>query len=156
MDGLLWFLWEKFPLMIIFHFIMLAYNQDILICDNFTFYPVAFMMTSSNGNMFCVTGKWHGALMLSLICIWINGWINNCGAGDLRCHCAHYDVIVMYRIYLNFMLLSLIITCLTHWGQNKMGEILETTYPDAFCWMKYFKFVLRFQWNFLSWMSNSQ
>ena len=33
--------------------------------------------------------------MLSLICVWINGWINNREAGDLRRYRAHYDVIVM-------------------------------------------------------------
>ena len=32
------------------------------------------------------------ALMFSLICAWINGWVNNHKAGDLRCHCPHYDV----------------------------------------------------------------
>ena len=40
-------------------------------------------------------GQWRGALMFSLIYVWINSWVNNCEAGDLRCHCAHYDVIVM-------------------------------------------------------------
>ena len=40
-------------------------------------------------------GQWHGALMFSLICVWINGWINNRKAGDLRRHRAHCDVIVM-------------------------------------------------------------
>ena len=40
-------------------------------------------------------GQWRGALMFSLICAWINRWINNCEAGDLRRHCAHYDAIVM-------------------------------------------------------------
>ena len=39
-------------------------------------------------------GQWRGALMFSLICAWINGWVNNREAGDLRCHRAHYDVIV--------------------------------------------------------------
>ena len=52
------------------------------------------MMTSSNGNIFCVTGplwgksarwlpvdsphkgQWRGALMLSLICAWTNAWAN--------------------------------------------------------------------------------
>ena len=29
-------------------------------------------------------GQWRGALMFSLICAWINGWVNNCEAGDLR------------------------------------------------------------------------
>ena len=41
--------------------------------------------------------QWRGALMLSLICAWINGWINNHEAGDLRRHRAHYDVTVMRR-----------------------------------------------------------
>ena len=36
-------------------------------------------------------GQWRGALMFSLICV----WINNREAGDLRCYRAHYDVIVM-------------------------------------------------------------
>ena len=35
--------------------------------------------------------QWYGALMLSLICAWINGWINNREAGDSRRHHAHYD-----------------------------------------------------------------
>ena len=32
----------------------------------------------------------------SWICVWINGWVNNREAGDLRHHRAHYDVTVMY------------------------------------------------------------
>ena len=40
-------------------------------------------------------GQWRGALMFSLICVWINGWVNNRQAGDLRWYCAHYDVTVM-------------------------------------------------------------
>ena len=40
-------------------------------------------------------GQWRGALMFSLICVWINGWVNNRESGDLRRYRAHYDVIVM-------------------------------------------------------------
>ena len=40
-------------------------------------------------------GQWREALMFSLICVWINGWVNNREAGDLRRYRAHYDVIVM-------------------------------------------------------------
>ena len=36
-------------------------------------------------------GQWRGALMLSLTCDWINGWLNNREADDLRHHRAHYD-----------------------------------------------------------------
>ena len=69
------------------------------------------MMTSSNGNIFRVTGPLCGeftgpgefptqrpvtrSLMFSLICVWINGWVNNRETGDLRRHRGHYDVIVM-------------------------------------------------------------
>ena len=41
-------------------------------------------------------GQWRGALMFSLICAWINGWVNNRDAGDLRRQLAHYDVIMMH------------------------------------------------------------
>ena len=40
-------------------------------------------------------GQWRGALMFFLICVWMNGWVNNREAGDLRRYRAHYDVIVM-------------------------------------------------------------
>ena len=69
------------------------------------------MMTPSNGNIFRVTGhlcgnyrspvnsphkgQWPVALMFSLICVWINGWVNNHKAGDLRRYVAHYDVTAM-------------------------------------------------------------
>ena len=41
-------------------------------------------------------GQWHGALMFSLICAWINSWVHNREAGGLRCHRANYDVIGMW------------------------------------------------------------
>ena len=39
--------------------------------------------------------QWRGALIFSLVCARINGWVNNREACDLGRHCAHYDVIVM-------------------------------------------------------------
>ena len=41
-------------------------------------------------------GQWRGALMLSLIFVWINGWVNNRKSGDLRRYHAYYDIIVVY------------------------------------------------------------
>ena len=38
-----------------------------------------------------------GALMFSLICAWINRWVNNREVGDLRRHRIHYDVTVMHH-----------------------------------------------------------
>ena len=40
-------------------------------------------------------GRWRGAFTISLICTWTNGWVSNREAGDLSCHRAPYDVIVM-------------------------------------------------------------
>ena len=74
------------------------------------------MMTSSNGNIFCVTGTLGGGGggggdssvtgefpaqgsvtrsfdAFSLICTWINGWVNNREAGDLRRHFSLFDFI---------------------------------------------------------------
>ena len=59
-------------------------------------------MTSSNRNVFCVTGPLRGEstggfpsqrpVMLFLICAWTNGWANDRDADDLRRHRAYYDV----------------------------------------------------------------
>ena len=43
-------------------------------------------------------GQWRGALMFAFICAWINDWVNNREAGDLRRHRGHYDVSVMCRL----------------------------------------------------------
>ena len=40
-------------------------------------------------------GQWRGAVLFYLICVWINDWVNNHDAGDLRRHRAHHDVTVM-------------------------------------------------------------
>ena len=77
---------------------------------------------------------WRGALMCSLICVWINDWVNNREAGDLRRYRAHYDVTVM-RVWL------------THWGRNKMADIYQTTFSNVFSWMKMYKFRVRFHWS---------
>ena len=51
-------------------------------------------------------GQWRGALVFSLICVWINGWVNNREAGDLRRYRAHYDVTVMSITFSNIHRLS--------------------------------------------------
>ena len=40
-------------------------------------------------------GQWRGALIFSLICARINGWVNNHEPGDFRRHRTHCDVTVM-------------------------------------------------------------
>ena len=36
---------------------------------------------------------------------------------------------------------------LTHWGRDKMDAISQTTFSNAFSWMKMFEFRLKFHWN---------
>ena len=43
-------------------------------------------------------GQWRRALMFSRICAWINDWVNNGEAGDLRRYRTHYAVSVMSEI----------------------------------------------------------
>ena len=54
-------------------------------------------------------GQWRGALMFSLICVWINGWVNNHEAGDLRRYRVHYVVIVMWLDFIDGLLILLIL-----------------------------------------------
>ena len=75
-------------------------------------FTIELMMTSSHGNIFRVTGPLYGeftgprwiprtkASDAELWCFlwsapWINGWVNNGDAGDLRRHRAHYDVVLI-------------------------------------------------------------
>ena len=45
--------------------------------------------------------QWRGTLMFSLICAWMNGWVNNREVGDLKRQHAHYDVTVMNRAFVS-------------------------------------------------------
>ena len=56
-------------------------------------------------------GQWRGALMFSLIWVWMNDWVNNREAGDLRRDRAHFDVTVMHHI--TFIGIELLILCQT-------------------------------------------
>ena len=89
-------------------------------------------------------GQWRRALMLSLICVWINGWVYNGEAGDLRRYRAHYDVIVMGygyprfhvallqqssgHVYLVLQLQRQDLSILTHWvaGIKKIGHLTNS------------------------------
>ena len=36
---------------------------------------------------------------------------------------------------------------LTHWGRDKMDAIFQTTFSNAFSWMKMFEYRLKFHWS---------
>ena len=61
-------------------------------------------------------GQWRIALMFSLICGRINGWVNNGEVGDLRRYRVHCDVIVMWFVPQN-LLLHLIYTYVISYGE---------------------------------------
>ena len=70
-------------------------HDDVIKCKHFPRYcPFVWGIHRSPVNS-PHKGQWRGALMFSLICVWINGWGNNCEAGDLRRHYADYDVTVI-------------------------------------------------------------
>ena len=50
------------------------------------------------------------SMMFSLICVWINGWVNNREAGDLRRNQTHYNVIVMVDL-IKYMYIVSTLSC---------------------------------------------
>ena len=87
-------------------------NSTLIMATGWLFPKDLYMMTSTNENIFRVTGplcgecaghRWIPRTKVSgveLWCFllsvpWINGWVNNREAGDWRHHCTHYDIIVM-------------------------------------------------------------
>ena len=73
-------------------------------------------------------GQWRGALMFCLICVWINDWVNNREAGDLRRHLEHYDVSVM----VNFVVIGRVGCC----DNNSLRccKWRQSRYPDISQW----------------------
>ena len=64
-----------------------------------------------------------------LICISINGWVNNREAGDLRRHRAHYDVIVMKNN--RVITASLCMANDRHWARSATrSQLLLPTIPN--------------------------
>ena len=103
---------------------------------------MSIIMTSSNGNIFRVTGPLCGEFtghrripltkasdaelwcLFSLIC----AWVNNREAGDLRRHCAHYDVTIM-NIW-NDIYISGTIQHWTSHAYRLLGPRLPRTIPN--------------------------
>ena len=69
-------------------------------------------------------GQWRGSLVFVFICAWINGWVNNREAGDLRCHCAHYEVIVMLDEWMKQM---------TQFLRGSWATQVMNTHPGSQC-----------------------
>ena len=72
-------------------------------------------------------GRWREALMFSLICAWMNDWVNSGEAGDLRSYCTHYVVTVMNMVY------SIFCSMRTHWNNNViiLTKCSSSALPDC-------------------------
>ena len=75
-------------------------------------------------------GQWRGALMFSLICVWINGWVNNCEAGDLRqsSYRTHYDVTEMIHFIIGCKLAHNILVWYS--ALNRVTSLTSATLTD--------------------------
>ena len=78
-----------------------------------------------------------GALMFSLICAWINDWVNNVESGYLRRHRTHYDVNVMTMLLIECIPIitrSIFSNKLTTWISNyihhKVRHVITYPYPN--------------------------
>ena len=99
--------------------------------------PLWSMMTSSNGNIFRVTGplcgeftgqRWiprtkasDAELWFFLSAPWLSGWINNHEAGDMRHNRAHYDVIVWFMVQHQFIVEYTRTQTWKHWSNGLLG-----------------------------------
>ena len=97
-------------------------------------------------------GQWRGASVFSLICARTNGWANIGDAGDLRRHHTHYDVTVMLAAWGTNFFLNISVSTpegWPHWARDKIVIIWQTTFSNAFSWIKKYEFRLRFHWSLL-------
>ena len=85
-----------------------AHHDDVIKWKHFPrYWPFVREIHRSPVN-FPHKGQWRGALIFTLICARINGWVNNHEAGDLRRNRAHCDVTVMPWCYM------------VHWSLRKL------------------------------------
>ena len=76
-------------------------------------------------------GQWRGALMSSLTCAWINGWVSNREAGDLRRHRAHYDVTV--TAFVEFWLVVIVLSTLRALSFKLFSMVQGRCRLQSFC-----------------------
>ena len=70
-------------------------------------------------------GQWRGALMFSLTCVWINDWVNNREAGDLRRYRVHYDVTVMISLMFHDMIMNMLAAPCLSWLKKSLSRSLR-------------------------------
>ena len=111
----------------LYSILLWLYHDDVIEWTHFSrYWPFVRGIHRSPVNS-PLKGQWRGALMFSLICAWINGWVNNSGAGDLRRHRAHYDVTVIFsepfRWFMRYRSIVPYPSGLLHWYRRTNGKI---------------------------------
>ena len=126
--------------------IILAWHDDVIKWKHFPrYWPFVRRIHRSPVNS-PHKGQWCGALMFSLICVWINGWENNREAGDLRRYLVHYDVTVM--IFHNMTKTSKI--HLKSFWVNMWILLTSRTKATCFCWQIVRHMAWMMIWGYLS------
>ena len=75
--------------------VMAQYHDDVIKWTHFLRYRPFVRGIHRSSVDYPNKGQWRGALTLSLICAWTNGWANNRDTGDVRRYGAHNDINVM-------------------------------------------------------------
>ena len=98
-----------------------------------TFSPLLAICTGNSP----VTGEFPAqrpVTLLSFICVWINSWVNNSKAGDLRRYRVHYDVSVMTcpNSYYgdNTVIMSYPLPCISYFGIRQHVEVHHCPFYD--------------------------
>ena len=89
-------------------------------------------------------GQWRRAMMFPLISAWINGWVSNREAGDLKRNRTHYDVILIIHSFKPVMN-QFTETCITRlwtrpehgWKQDHVRWDFPTVIRINITWMSF-------------------
>ena len=98
-------------------------------------------------------GQWRGALMFSLIYAWINDWVNNREAGDLRRQHCHYDVFVMVTNHLRVVSYSNCSSSIYPFVDGKHGGLSFVVKSVQLIYIfniRYFAFLIDWYWRVIS------
>ena len=85
------------------------------------------------------------SFMLCILLAWTSCWTNSWCTSQLTRDNAHATPLWCNCIWINSTRKEL-----THWGRDKMATIFQTTFSNAFSWMKIVVFLSKFHWNLFS------
>ena len=90
--------------------------------------------------LYFINSKFVFVMTLKL-CMWCMLWQHG-----VKCIKIHRNVLLVHMNEVVKKSTFLQSEKLTHWGRDKMPAIFQTTFSDAFSWMKMYEFWLRFHW----------